>query len=81
MQWFLQNETTAQRRKVAVMALDENDGFTEETGLSVANLKTNSRVIKADGTAAAADGTFVEIENGLYSYEFTAAELDQLGII
>jgi len=73
-----QSQTTAQLRRVPLLALDENDGFTEETGISGS---MTARVTKANRVSAAAAGTITELELGQYDYEFTAGEIDELGYI
>ena len=73
---ILQNETVSEKKTVEVFGFDDEDGFTEKTGLNL-----SGRVIKGDGTAAAAAGTFTEREFGRYAYEFSTAELDQAGFI
>ena len=72
-----QNEATAARRRVPVLLVDITDGFTPETAITAPTVN----ISKNGATVAAGAGTFTEIGNGQYYYEFTAGEVDTLGWI
>lgn len=72
-----QNETTAVRRRIPILLVDITDGFTPETGITAPTVN----ISKNGGTVASGAGTFAEIGNGQYYYEFTAGEVDTLGWI
>jgi len=72
-------EPSAQRRIVPVYLVDATDGQTPETGVVMA--AGEGKVTKADGSTANAAGTLTEIARGLYTYTFTAAELNIAGFI
>ena len=69
-----QNESTAARRRVPILMVDETDGSTPETGLTLYGL-----VAKNGGTFAASAGTFAETGYGQYYYQFDTGEIDTLG--
>lgn len=72
-----QNEATAVRRRIPILLVDITDGFTPETGITAPTVN----VSKNGAAIAAGAGTFTEIGNGQYYYEFTAGEVDTLGWI
>ena len=72
-----QNEATAVRRRIPILLVDITDGFTPETGITAPTVN----VSKNGAAVAAGAGTFTEIGNGQYYYEFTAGEVDTLGWI
>ena len=72
-----QSEATAARRRIPVLLVDITDGFTPETGV----LTPTINVSKNGATIATGAGTWTEIGNGQYYYEFTAGEVDTLGWI
>jgi hypothetical protein len=77
MQLLKQTEATAARREVLVELVDYGDGWTPETGVTSPTIE----VRKAGGSQAAGAGTFTEVGDGVYSYEFTAGELDTPGVV
>ena len=72
-----QNEATAVRRRIPILLVDITDGFTPETGITAPTVN----ISKNGATVASGAGTFAEIGNGQYYYEFTAGEVDTLGWI
>lgn len=72
-----QNEATAVRRRIPILLVDITDGFTPETGITAPTVN----VSKNGAAVAAGAGTFTEIGNGQYYYEFTTGEVDTLGWI
>jgi hypothetical protein len=74
-----QSEATAARRRVSIYAVDATDGLTPETGLTLAGADV---LVSKNGAAFAnGAGTIAEVANGVYTYEFAAAELDTLGAL
>ena len=72
-----QNEATAVRRRIPILLVDITDGFTPETAITAPTIN----VSKNGAAIASGAGTFAEIGNGQYYYEFTAGEVDTLGWI
>ena len=72
-----QSEATAARRRIPVLLVDITDGFTPETGVVTPTIN----VSKNGAAVATGAGTWTEIGNGQYYYEFTAGEVDTLGWI
>ena len=72
-----QSEGTAARRRIPVLLVDITDGFTPETGVVTPTIN----ISKNGATSASGAGTWTEIGNGQYYYEFTAGEVDTLGWI
>lgn len=72
-----QSEATAARRRIPVLLVDITDGFTPETGVVTPTIN----ISKLGATVATGAGTWTEIGNGQYYYEFTAGEVDTLGWI
>jgi len=72
-----QSEATAARRRIPVLLVDITDGFTPETGVVTPTIN----ISKLGAAAAAGAGTWTEIGNGQYYYEFTSGEVDTLGWI
>ena len=72
-----QSEATAARRRIPVLLVDITDGFTPEVGVVTPTIN----VSKNGATVATGAGTWTEIGNGQYYYEFTAGEVDTLGWI
>jgi hypothetical protein len=71
------SEATAARRRIPVLLVDITDGFTPETGVVTPTIN----ISKNGATIASGAGTWTEIGNGQYYYEFTAGEVDTLGWI
>jgi len=72
-----QNESTASRKRAPILLVDATDGFTAETGVTSPTI-----TISKNGAAGiGGTGTFSEVGNGVYSYEFAASEIDTLGWI
>ncbi len=76
---FKQSEGTSARRRILLYLVDSTDNLTPKTGVTVAagDIKI-SKNGAAEGNHA---GTFTEVGNGVYYYEFTASELDTLGYV
>jgi hypothetical protein len=72
-----QSEATAARRRIPVLLVDITDGFTPK--ISVVTPTIN--ISKLGAAIATGAGTWTEIGNGQYYYEFTAGEVDTLGWI
>jgi hypothetical protein len=73
------SESTAARRRIPFACVDATDLTTDEPSLtfSAGDLK----ISKNGATEANHGGSVGEIANGLYYYQFTAAELDTVGFI
>ena len=71
------SESTAARRRIPVLLVDSTDGFTPKTGQTGPTVT----ISKNGATAVSGAGTFTEVGNGVYYYEFTAGEADTLGWI
>jgi hypothetical protein len=75
------NEATAARRRVLFFCADDDsaDSYAPKTGLtfSAGELK----VSKTLASEANAVGTVTELGGGFYVYEFTAGEVDTLGVV
>jgi hypothetical protein len=80
MQLLQQSEATAAQRRLFFHIVDATDGITAETGLTGVG-----RLSKNGAATAATTASLVEVDvtnmPGRYYMEFTAAELDTLGII
>lgn len=72
-----QSETTAARRRIPVLLVDLTDGYTPKTGQTAPTVT----ISKNGATAATGTGTWTEIGNGQYYYEFASGEVDTLGWI
>lgn len=72
-----QSETTAARRRIPVLLVDATDGYTPKTGQTAPTVT----ISKNGATAATGTGTWTEISNGQYYYEFASGEVDTLGWI
>ena len=71
------SEATAARRRIPVLLVDITDGFTPETGVVTPTIN----ISKNGATVATGAGTWTEIGNGQYYYEFTTGEVNTLGWI
>jgi len=69
------SEATAARRRIPVLLVDITDGFTPEVGVVTPTIN----ISKNGATVATGAGTWAEIGNGQYYYEFTTGEVDTLG--
>ena len=69
------SEATAARRRIPVLLVDITDGFTPKTGVVTPTIN----ISKNGATVASGAGTWAEIGNGQYYYEFTSGEVDTLG--
>lgn len=69
------SESTAARKRVPIYLVDSGDGFTPETGVTSPTIE----VSKNGGAQASGTGTFSEIGDGTYFYEFASGEIDTLG--
>ena len=72
-----QSEATAARRRIPVLLVDATDGYTPKTGQTAPTVT----ISKNGATAATGTGTWTEISNGQYYYEFASGEVDTLGWI
>jgi hypothetical protein len=72
-----QSESTAARRRIPVLLVDSTDGYTPKTGQTAPTVT----ISKNGATAATGTGTWTEIANGQYYYEFASGEVDTLGWI
>ena len=70
-----QNESDVTRRRVGILLVDATDGFTPETGVTSPTITLS----KNGASGIGATGTFSEVGNGIYSYQFTTSEIDTLG--
>ena len=68
------SESTTARRRVPILMVDETDGTTPLTGLTLSGL-----ISKNGGTFAGVAGSFAEAGYGQYYYQFTTGEIDTLG--
>jgi hypothetical protein len=79
-QLLQQSEATAAQRRMFFHAVDATDGITAETGLTGAG-----RLSKNGAATAATTANIVEVDStnmpGRYYIEFTAAEIDTVGVI
>lgn len=71
---YRQSESTATRRRVPIHLVDVDDGITPMTGVVATPQLSKNGAAFADTSAAV-----VEIGNGAYYVQLTAAELDTLG--
>ena len=72
-----QSEATAARRRIPVLLVDATDGYTPKTGQTAPTVT----ISKNGATAVTGTGTWTEISNGQYYYEFASGEVDTLGWI
>lgn len=79
MQQIKLNETTAARRRIPVALVDDTDGKSPKTEvtLSAGDLK----ISKNGGAEANHEGTLVELAGGDYYYEAAASECNTLGYL
>lgn len=71
------DEQVAAKRRILVYLVDDTDGKTPETGVT---LSAGDVKISKNGAAEANHaGTLTEIATGTYYYQFTAGELDTVG--
>lgn len=73
------SEGTAARRRLLVYLVDDTDGKTAETGVTISagDVKI-SKNGAAEGNHA---GTLTELASGRYYYEFTSGEVDTVGFV
>jgi len=77
---YAQNEPISYRRKFTFVCVDDTDGKSPETGLTFSAGEVGLRKSwQTSYTAVANIATIVEIGDGEYQGEFTAAELDSVG--
>src|SRR5215831_2913863 len=76
---FKVSEGTAPRRRLLVYLVDDTDGKTAETGVTVS--AGDIKISKNGAAEANHAGTWTEIAGGLYYYEYTSGELDTLGFV
>jgi len=79
MQIFQVSEATSAQRRIPFRMVDVTDGKTAETGLTFS--AGDIKISKNGGSPANHSGSVTEVGNGVYYYEFTAAELDTIGFI
>lgn len=73
------DEATAARRRIPIYLVDETDGVTPETSVTVG--AGDVKISKDGGGEANHAGTLNELAGGMYYYEATAGELDTLGFL
>lgn len=69
------SESTAARKRVPIYLVDAANGYTPETGVTSPTIE----VSKNGAAQASGTGTFTEIGDGAYYYEFASGEIDTLG--
>lgn len=79
MMLFFQSESTAANRRIPFKCVDATDRVTPETGLSFS--AGDLKLSKNQAAEANHAGTVTEIGGGVYSYQFTADELDTTGFV
>lgn len=77
MQQIKLSESTAARKRATIYLVDATDGYTPETGVATPTIE----ISKNGGAQASGTGTFTEIGDGLYYYEFASGEIDTLGTV
>ena len=76
---IFQDEATAARRRFLVYLVDDTDGKTAETGVTIS---AGDVKISENGAAEANHaGTLTELATGTYYYELAAAEVDTPGFL
>ena len=73
------NESTSARRRVPVVLVDDTDGKSPETGITISG--SDAKVTKNNDTESDFTGTLTEQSGGDYYYEFHADEVDSLGFL
>jgi hypothetical protein len=79
MQQIKLSESTAARRRIPVYLVDETDGKTPETGITVST--GDLKLSKNGATESNHSGTWTEVASGLYYYEATSGELNTVGFL
>ena len=74
-----EDESTAARRRILVYLVDDTDGKTAETGVTIS--AGDVKISKNGAAEANHAGTLTELAGGFYYYEFSAAEVDTPGFI
>jgi hypothetical protein len=74
-----QSESTAARRRVPVVFVDDTDGKTAETGVTLS--AGDMKLSKDGGAEGNHAGSLTELAGGDYYYEFTSGEVDTLGYL
>lgn len=74
-----QSEATAARRRILVYLVDDTDGKTPETAVTIS--AGDVKISKNGAAEANHAGTLVELAGGRYYYEHTQAEQDTLGLL
>ena len=73
------NESTAARRRIPVTLVDDTDGKTAETGITIS--AGDLKISKNGAAQANHSGTLTEIAIGDYYYEAAAGEVDTFGYL
>ena len=79
MQLMQQNEGTAARRRILIYLVDDTDGKSAETGITIS--AGDVKISKNGAAEANHAGTLTELATGTYYYEFTNEELETLGFL
>lgn len=77
MQQIKVSESTSSRREIPIYLVDDTDGKTAETGVTVST--SDVQIRKAGGSFANFAGTWTEVASGLYTYTPSTGEIDTLG--
>lgn len=79
MQQIKVSESTAARRRIPFYLVDDTDGKTPETGVTIS---AGDLKLSENGAAQANHaGTWTEVAQGLYYYEATSGEVDTVGFL
>lgn len=73
------SEATAARRRIPIALVDDADGKTPETGITISG--TELKISKNGGAEANFAGTLTELAGGDYYYEAALAETDTVGYL
>src|SRR5688572_30094535 len=79
MQFIKLSEGTAARRRVPVALVDDTDGKTAETGITLS--AGDMKISKNGGAEANHGGALTELAGGDYYYEFSSGEVDTVGYL
>ncbi len=74
-----QSEATAAQRRILVYLVDDTDGKTPKTSITVS--AGDIKIGKNGAAEANHGGTWTEIASGFYYYEFSSGECDTLGFL
>ncbi len=79
MQLVEQECAVAAQRRIPIVCVDDSDGVTAETGVSVSG--SEIQVSKNGGAFANFAGGLTEVGGGVYYYTPTTSELDTIGVL